>query len=468
MTGKISIVKLRPKIMIERCQCGKSYSTVRKNWIGKIHIHMLVLLVAGCAVQSPYDRSYVSTGIEERTDYQFGQITKPGELNLPEGVSLDDGLSEEEAIAVALWNNAQFHADLTALGFARADLIEAEMLTNPVFSILFPIGPKLLETKLNVPIDILWQRPHRIAAAKLDAESLSENLIEHGLGLIRAVQTTYADLWSAQERAQLADQDARLRVKMAELAQAQLRAGDISELAASDTYVDSLRAADVSKRFSKEATILRHRLNALLGLASVDTTFDIIPSEITPRVEISVDELLKTAMAARPDLRAAELAIEASGERMGWEQSKVYNFIAVIDAKDKGEDSLTVGPGFAVEIPIFNQNDGKTARAEAELEQAARRYEAIRQNIILQVRQAHTRYISAHEEFELWDSGIIPSLETAVERARKSFVAGEVSYPSVLEAHRKLVEARMQRTALAATLRRSAAELNYCIGKKMI
>ena len=436
--------------------------------IRRFQSSVLILLVTGCAVQSPYNRSYVAAGIEERTNYSLGQVVEQGQLSLPEGISLDDGLSEDEAVAIALWNNAQLQADLAALGFARADLIEAEMLTNPVFSLLFPVGPKLFETKLSLPVDVLWQRPHRIAAAKLDAQSLSENLIEHGLGLIRDVQTTYADLWSAQEQVQLAEQEARLRIQIAELAQAQFRAGDISELAASDAYVDSLRAADAVKSFSEKAAVSQHRLYTLLGWVSDDVALDITPSEMTPRAEISIDALLETAFAARPDLRAAELAIEAAGERIGWEQSKVYNFIAIIDAKDKGEDSLNIGPGFSVEVPIFNQNNGRIARAEADMEQAARRYEAIRQNIILQVRQAHTRYVTAHEEFDLWDNSIVPAIKTAVERARKLLTAGQVSYPSVLEAERKLVEARRRHTELVANLRRTTAELNYCIGRRMI
>ncbi len=429
---------------------------------------MLILLAAGCAVQFTSNRSYVSEGVKERTGFELGQVTEPGEFNFPEGVSLDDGLSQDEAVAVALWNNAQFQADLAALGFARADLIEADMLANPVFSILFPIGPKLLEAKLNLPIDVLWQRPHRIAAAKLDAQSLSENLIEHGLALIRDVQTTYADLWLAQERVRLAQQDAQLRVQMADLAQRRLRAGDISELAASAAYVDSLQATDVTKRFSEQAIILTQRLNTLLGLISDDTTFDIIPLDITSRSPVSIDELLKTAFAARPDLRAAELTIEAAGERLGWEQSKIYNLIAIIDAKDKGEDFLTVGPGFAVEVPVFNQNNGNIARAEAELEQAARQYQAVRQKIALQVQEAHTQYVSAYGQLELWRSDIVPSLDKAVERAQKSFAAGEVSYLLVLEAMRKLLEVRMRQTELTAHLHKSAAQLNYCVGKKII
>jgi len=102
---------------------------------------LLVMLLAGCAVESTHDRSYVATGIETRTGRQLGPAGRPGEINLPPGVSLADGLSQEDAVAVALWNNAQFQADLVALGFARSDLTEAKLLPNPVFSFLLPVGP---------------------------------------------------------------------------------------------------------------------------------------------------------------------------------------------------------------------------------------------------------------------------------------------------------------------------------------
>lgn len=436
--------------------------------IGKISVGMLALLVAGCAVESSYDRPYVAEGIEQRTGHQLGQVAKPGEFSLPVGVSLEDGLSNDEAVALALWNNAQFQADLATLGFARADLLEAKMLPNPVFSLFFPVGPKLLETKLNLPVDALWQRPHRIAAAKMDAQSVSENLIEHGLGLIRDVQTTYTDLWLAQEQERLAREQAQLRVEMNDLARSRLRAGDISELVASAAQVDSLRAADAVSRFSKETLVLRQRLSALLGLISDNTAFDMAPQDFAPQTTVSIGELLKTAFAARPDLRAAELKIEAAGERIGWEKSKVYNFIAIIDGKDKGEDPLTIGPGFQVEIPIFNRNNGRIARAKAELEQAARQYEAVRQSIMLQVREAHAQYVSAHEEFGLWHNEIVPSLEKTGEQAQRSYEAGDVSYLLVLEVKQRLFEARLRQTELAAQLRRSAAQLNYCIGMKMI
>jgi cobalt-zinc-cadmium efflux system outer membrane protein len=342
------------------------------------------------------------------------------------------------------------------------------MLSNPTFSLLFPIGPKALETDLGIPIDILWQRPHRIAAAKFDARSLAEDLIENGLGLIRDVQTTYADLWLSQKKFDLALEDTQLQIQITQLAQARLAAGDISGLTANIAYTDSLQATGNMKRLLKEIDIMNQQLNTLLGLSSENVTYDIETINITEKPDVSIDTLLETALVARPDLRAAELAIEAVGERAGWEKSKIYNFIAIIDAKDEGEDFLTVGPGFSIDIPIFNQNQGQIARTKAELEQAARQYEALRQDIILQVRQAFTRYVSEYEEFELWSSDIIPSLENIVEQTTKSYEIGEETYLMVLEAKRSLTEARMQLAELAANVHRIAAELNYSVGKQMI
>ena len=440
---------------------------------GKIYIAFSILLIAGCAARAPDegtsdDFSHISAGLKERTNYTPRQAHESGQFKFPEWVTLDDGLSQDEAIALALWNNAQFQADLAALGFARADLLEANMLSNPVFSILFPVSPKLLETALDIPIDVLWQRPHRVSAAELDAKRLSENLIENGLGLVRDVQITYTELLLAQERIIMTSTEAQLQVQINQLNQSRLRAGDISQLAVSASYVDTLQATDAIKRLSKEADVLKQKLNGLLGITSENLIFNIVPLEISPMSVESVEDMLDMAFLCRPDLRAAELAIEATGERVGWEKSKVYNFIAIIDAKDEGEDTLTVGPGLSVEIPIFNQNDAKIAKAKAELEQAAKQYEVVRQDIILEVKQAHTRYVSTHEQFDLWSTEIIPSLEQALELTRKSYETGDVSLISVINAQKALIEARMHLTELVSQLNKSTAELNYRIGMKMI
>ena len=98
------------------------------------------------------------------------------------GPGVDDGLNQTEAVAIALWNNADFQASLTDLGFARADLVEAGLLRNPVLSLLFPVGPKRLEATLKWPIETLWERPLRIRGGRIRPRSRQE--VEHPMAVV--------------------------------------------------------------------------------------------------------------------------------------------------------------------------------------------------------------------------------------------------------------------------------------------
>jgi cobalt-zinc-cadmium efflux system outer membrane protein len=434
--------------------------------IKKLFICLVIISAAGCSNNPSYDRDYVSSGLKKLSNHQLGKEVKPGQFSLPEGVTLEDGLTEDEAVAVALWNNAQFQVDLSELGFARADLADAQMLPNPIFTYLFPVGPKLLETSLAYPIDVFWQRPNRIAAAKLDSRKIAESLIVDGLGLIREVRVAYTELILSQEQTRLAEQEASLQGRLAEVAKKQFEVGQISELEMAAIQVDSLKAADNLKSISKEEKVQRLRFDNLLGLDANNTEYKLITQQIPTSSPISLDELKKTALAARPDLRAAELAIEAAGKRVGWEKSKVFTFIAVLDGKDEDNGSLNLGPALEAEIPILNQNKGPVMLAQAELEQSARQYEAVRQNIILQVRESYTRYTSALEVFGLWNNEIVPSLEKAFQKAQQSRSVGEVSDLYVLEIELKLIEAKKSLLEKAAELKRTQAELNFSVGAK--
>jgi cobalt-zinc-cadmium efflux system outer membrane protein len=174
---------------------------------------LLILLIVGlvplsCAsARSPRqpsvaDRIRASTGVDARIE---ASAAPPG---LPPSVDVMDGISSDEAVAVALWNNAAFHVTVSQLGFARADLVEAGLLANPVLSLLFPVGPKQLEATLRWPIEFLWERPKRIAAAQLSLDVAASSLVQAGLDLALSVRVAHADLALALDRQRLAGETA--------------------------------------------------------------------------------------------------------------------------------------------------------------------------------------------------------------------------------------------------------------------
>ncbi len=327
-----------------------------------IGISTLSVLFSGCAVHSVHDRSYVSESLASRTGHELPPAVGE-ELKLPEGMSLEDGLTEDEAVAIALWNNAQFQADLVMLGLARADLKQAGMLSNPLLSLLFPWGPKQFEATLTLPFEFLWQRPKRVAAAKLDVERVAENLIQHGLNLVRDVKFAYHELIFARKKSEIAREEAALLGEMAGIAGDRLAYGDISGLEETSVRLEASNVLEASVRWIRDAEIAEERLQTLLDLDQEEVSLPLISSPGKGDFSAEPFALLEAAYLARPDLRAAEIAIEAAGQRLGWERSRIFDFTAMLDANGEGKEGFESGPGFRLTLPIFDMNQAQISRA---------------------------------------------------------------------------------------------------------
>ena len=437
-----------------------------KSVIKQLLIFILVVFLAGCAVHSVHNESYVSDAITSRTGHELNSKMEEGVFRLPEGISLEDGLTEDEAIAIALWNNAQFQADLVQLGFARADLIEAGMLRNPVFSLLFPLGPKQLEATLHLPIELLWQRPKRVAAAKLNAQQVADSLIKNGLDLIRDVMIAYTELEFARKRADIAEEEAVLRREIADIAKERLKVGDISGLEETAFHLEAAQTLEASVRFARDADLAEERLTNFLGLSLEEITIQLSPVPVSGEISRQPSELVEAAFVARPDLRAAEIAIEAAGQRIGWERSKIFNLTAVLDANGEGKEGFEMGPGIQLELPILNQNNGKVARAHAEFIQAARQYLVVKQRIAQEVQEAHTHYVAARKALSILQVDIMPAAKTAAANATEAYSIGAISYLELLDFKRQLLDSRLREAEAKADLRRAEVSLEHSVGFK--
>ena len=186
---------------------------------------------------------------------------------IPPGVTFDDGLTQDEAVAVALWNNPDFQVQLANLGFARADLVEAGLLQNPVLSLLFPWGPKQLEATVRWPVELLWQRPRRMAAARLAAESVASGLEQDGLTLVSDVKVAYAEYALALDRLVLAETAMAELTGIATLMDSRFQAGEISQLEARTAAIDAARARQDVQRARLDVALRANELRARLGLA---------------------------------------------------------------------------------------------------------------------------------------------------------------------------------------------------------
>jgi cobalt-zinc-cadmium efflux system outer membrane protein len=431
--------------------------------LSRLVICLAALALPACAARSTPGSQTAAAGLRDRTGAE-ARVDGVASATAPAGVRLDDGLTADEAVAVALWNNAAFQVSVAELGFARADLLEAGVLTNPVLSVLFPVGPKQLEATLRWPIEVLWERPRRVAAARLALDAAAQRLMQAGLDLVASVRIAHADLALASDRAKLAREGATLLARIDTLTQSRLAAGDISALEAATARVDAARAAQDVDWAAHDVAVARQRLIALMGQPLDAPAFELSASAAPVSCGRAAD-LLREALAARPDVRAAELDIEAAGKRLGWEESRIFTLTAVLDANGQGKEGFEMGPGVDLGIPIFNQNQGPRARATAQLQRAAAAYAALQQQIGLEIRETTTLFEQAQSSLTAWRGDIVSRLQTNVGNAERAYREGEVSYLFVLENTRRLSEARLRERDLVAVAERAHARIERAVGR---
>lgn len=383
-------------------------------------------------------------------------------------MSRQDGFSEDEAVATALWNNASFHAALAELGIARADLLQAGQLTNPNFSMLFPMGPKQMEFALTLPVEAVWLRPRRIAIAKLNERKVAEQLVQHGLNLIRDVRTAFADLALAQDRTRLAADALAAQTNISQIARARLEAGDTSELESSTARIAALRAREDARVANDQLLLARQRLAVLFGSPATAATLNITTGKAPVSSPPELRPLLDQALSSRPDMRAAEIEVEAAGKRAGLTTAQLFALSAVLDANEKESGGgFDLGPGIELPIPVLHQNQGARARARAELDRAAWQAVAVRQQIHGEVTSAHTQFVQAVEALAAWQREVMPPLDETVQQTARAYEAGEVSLLAVHEATRERVTARLREAELHAAVRRAHADLERGVGRKL-
>jgi outer membrane protein, heavy metal efflux system len=461
---------------------SRSAFSHRSRWAGRVPcvtsgpaIHerqafavtLACLLFTACA-SSPYDRAWVSSELSTRAASLGPESAKAP--TLPPGVGDTAELDERSAVAVALWNSAALQGDMAQLGVSRADLAEAGALPNPTFSFLFPVGPRTIETSLLAPLFALWQRPSRVAAAKVQVEVVARGLVQNGLDLARDVRVAHADWVLADQRRVANEELAVLWSRTVELVDARLAAGDATQVEAAALRAEAWLAADAARRSRTDTRIALERLRLRMGVVR-SALFEQARPRMSPRDARALrplPQLLELAQAARPDVRAAELSIEGAGSKLGWERSRIIQLLARLDTKpstaaDGSPKALWV-PGFQLEVPIFNWNPGGIGRAEAELMRASARYLQVRQQVESEVLIAREEALQAARSLDTFQADVLPALSSASEGTRKAFDAGDVPYLQVLDALRRLAQARLRALDLEADLRRALAQLDRGLG----
>src|SRR2546430_383205 len=376
-------------------------------------------------------------------------------------------LTAESAVQIALLNNHTLQATYEELGIAQADLVEAGLLRNPIFTFerRFP-GQAAEIDLLKEFIDIvLLPLRKRIAAAQFEAAKLRV-----GHEILKTAAEVRAAFYEHQGDQQLVDLRktvAEATERSAETALKMKEAGNLRNLDLANKQATHAQAKIELAKAQSEAVQSREKLNKLMGAFGAQTNWTVasrLPE--LPGGEVSTSQLESRAIQQRLDLAAARQQFIAEARARGIARAE-----AILEKAEIGghyereiEGTYSVGPSVNVPIPIFNQGQPASARASAKMRQAGQRYLALAADIRSDVRSARDKMLLSRREVEYFKSTALPTRTRVTEESQLEYNAMQIGPFQLLQAKQEEVTTGAESVEALRDYWVARAELEKAVG----
>ncbi len=153
--------------------------------------------------------------------------------------------------------------------------------------------------------------------------------------------------------------------------------------------------------------------------------------------DFSFAELRDKALAARPDLKAAQLSERAADASIRLQNAQRIPDLTVgggIDQVPAGTSTYNVGVGIA--LPVSNRNQGERAKALIEKKKAQNQQQLITNQVLSDVDKALVAFEIQKRRVELYRSGVLTKVNDIQNLTEFSLKAGESSTLELLDAIR--------------------------------
>ena len=316
---------------------------------------------------------------------------------------------------------------------------------------------------LSQVIEIRGQRGLRIRGAESEVGRTEWAVRETEREVAAETTRAFSDLLLARERLGLARETLALATGLRDTARRLVDAGDTPEIDLLRTQVEVRRALN---RVTQEEAAVQAAIRALALLigAPADVTLVATGPLLLDPVPGTLEQLINDARANRPDLKAAEAAIETARAGRALVEAERYLPSVTLSAS-YGEgldfDSRTRLALFGVSIPLpfWNRREGdlEAARAEVARQQAER--ERVLARIDKEVTTAFRQFLTARQVVEEYVQQIVPAQEQNARLVEQGYRIGQLRLTEALLAQRDFIETRTTYLDAIAAHNAARAEL---------
>jgi outer membrane protein TolC len=362
-----------------------------------------------------------------------------------------DGLSEAELMAVAVMLNPELQAARASIGEAEALLITAKTLPNPEIGLGFGVG--LLGTDgFKLDTDLLFEllkpgeRDARtaVAAARI-AVTRAEVLAKEYEVAAETRRLVFAVL-IAEQTIGVLDAELALRGQAAGLIRRRRDVGEANDLDITAVDLELVEVQRDRRLAQIELEQTRIALNRGLGLPPqtvVKLELSGKPLDIPLLDTVQADELSERLLSVRLDLKAREAAYQVAEDELSLAVTRQYMKVRAgpLYSHDGVSENFG-GVAAALEIPIFDRNQGEIAEKTAARDRVRAEYIAELHRLRSEASSALARVRAARTEIDTQDREVLPLLERSQTLARAAFEARDLTVLDWVSAQQRALRTR--------------------------
>lgn len=403
---------------------------------------------------------------------EAGQLRHP--LLKPVVIGDGEGLSPDTAAVLAVLANPNLRSARDRRGLADAQLLQAGLLPNPQLtaSLDQPVFGSVAGTVNAYGLGLSWDMQQLLTrGARKQAATLRRAAVELDVAwqewqVAEAAKTAVYQLATlAAQSALLAEMDARLAENL-ELVRRALQAGLVTELERAAAEAASNQAQANLLAVQRQTALQRLELNRLIGLPA-DTPIKLKPgiARAAPWEDFAPESFLRELENRRLDLVALRRGYESQEATV--RAAVLAQFprlnLGVNRARDSGNVG-TRGGAAALELPVFDRNQGGIALERATRRQLFDEYTARVFEARAEIARLLTEARTFQQELETARAAE-PGLERLVTTYRQAVNAGQADVLSYYTAWNNLTQKRIEVLGFEQQLMQSRIALELASGR---
>lgn len=322
---------------------------------------------------------------------------------------------------------------------------------------------------LEQELPLTGKNRSRARAATAEAGAAFEELRRTELDVLSRARSAYYRLANEYEQLEINRRNVELLNQFAELSRARYEVGTARETDVLTAKTDAARLveaqADILRRISDAQT----QVNVLMNRPA-QARLGVLSAVAFEPVHLSLANLQRVALSARPEVQRAQNRIEAERFRVQLaNRQRISDPLLNVKAQRYNEAAQAVSEldvGLSIGLPFFNARKYSAGITEAQrnFEAAQREFEAASNEALGLVRDQVKKVETAAHHYELYRDKILPLAQQTVKANRAAYEASGATFLELISSQRVLQEVESTFVEHLADYQIALAELRAVVG----